>query len=231
MVKHSNDTFRTDSRELAAYTYAEAGRLLSIPASTIRAWKRGQTYTYKEEQRRFEEPIPTQLSRGLSYFDLVEVFILRSLRREYKYELSYIRDALQIAQEEYGIDRLFLNEAFRHDGREFFLDRLTDLATLSPSHQLAMRTVLDAYLRRVEYGPDDLADSFYPVIPQLGVEAEKLIVIKSTVSFGRPVVERRGIRTSVVVGRINAGETPEHVAEDFGLTADEIGQAILLEAA
>jgi uncharacterized protein (DUF433 family)/uncharacterized protein YcgL (UPF0745 family) len=219
-----------DPRELAAYSYASAARLLRIPPTTIRAWKRGQTYTYKEERRRFSEPIPTNLRQGLSYWDLVEVFILRALRTEYKFNLGKIRDALRIAQDAFGIERLFLHEAFRHDGRDFFLERLHDLVTLSPGQQLVMRTVLDDYLKRVEYADDRLSRAFYPIIPDLGVNAPKLIVINALKSFGQPIVESRGIKTAAILARVDAGEEPKHVIEDFGLSAEEFDQAIRFEA-
>jgi len=51
------------------------------------------------------------------------------------------------------------------------------------------------------------------------------------VSFGRPVLVNRGIRTSVIAGRIDAGEHPDDVAEDFGLKREELDAAIFYERA
>lgn len=222
-----------DPRSLSAYTYADAARVLNIPRSTLSAWKKGQDYKSRERGHVvFEEAIATDLLDGLSYYDLVEAFILRSLRTKHGYKLKTVREALRVAQKEYGIERLFLHRAFRHDGgKEFFLDRLNDLATLSHGHQLVMKTVLDDYLQRIEYAPDDLSALFRPVIQQLGVSAPALIVVNPLMSFGRPVVERTGIRTSAIVMRVDAGELRPHIIEDFGLDPQEFEQALLLEAA
>lgn len=222
-----------DPRELAAYTVSDAARILGMPRTTLASWKKGQDYTSQQYGHvRFETPIATRLPRGLSYFDLVEAFVLRSLRTEEGFKLRYIRQALATAQREYGIERLLLHRAFRFDrGSEFFLDQFTHLASLSPGNQLAMKTVLQGYLKRIDYGPDDLATRFDPIVRNMGLDADRLIMVNPLVSFGRPVIKRTGIRTRAIVSRVDAGESWKHIINDFGLTEPEFEQALLLEAA
>lgn len=43
-------------------------------------------------------------------------------------------------------------------------------------------------------------------------------MLDPTVSFGRPVLTRLGVKTAVIVDRINAGEEPATVARDYGAT-------------
>jgi uncharacterized protein (DUF433 family)/uncharacterized protein YcgL (UPF0745 family) len=232
-VIQADNIISFEPREVAAYSYAEAARLLGVPASTVRAWKKGQDYIYQGRRQRFSEPIPSKLLQGLSYNDLVEVFVLRALRTKHNFSLGYIRSALKEAQRAFDIDRLFLHEAFRIDpkGREFFLSRIDDYASLSGTAQLSMKMALEAYLERLEYGPDHLAVDFYPVIPKLGLTAPKLISVNATIAFGRPAVKRLGIRTSAISSRIDAGEDRETVIQDYRLTPAEFDQAIYLEAA
>lgn len=40
--------------------------------------------------------------------------------------------------------------------------------------------------------------------------------------FGQPIVERAGLRVENVAARLGAGEEPASVAEDFGLSMDEV---------
>ncbi len=214
---------RPDPRTLAAYSYAQAERLLGTPASTIRAWKKGQAG--------FPAPIPTDRKRGLSYNDLVEVYILRALRTKVGFKLKYVREALEIAQDEYKIRHLFLHEAFCHDGHEFFLDKYGTLASLSEGRQMAIRGVLKGYLRRIDYDRQGLASALYLFTKRTGLEGPKLISCNPEISFGRPIITRRGIRTSAVISRLDAGESREHIIEDFGLTNDEFDEAYYLEAA
>jgi uncharacterized protein (DUF433 family) len=223
-----------DPREIAAYSYAEAGRILGVPRTTISAWKKGQDYESKKRGHVvIEKSIGTDLPRGLSYFDLVEILVVRSLRTlPIPYPLDYIREAQSIAETQYSIKRLFLHRAFRHDGgSDFFLDQLGNLITLSPTHQFAMKATLASYLKRVEYATDDRVSAFYPVIADLGVEAPRHIVVTSTIAFGKPIIVRCGIRTAAVKWRYDAGESPRHIIADFGLKREEFEQAIRLEAA
>ena len=213
----------TDPRTLAAYTYAQAGRLLDTPASTIRSWKKGQ--------KGFLPPIPTDRKQGLSYNDLVEIYVLRSLRTREGYQLNYVRGALGVAQEEYGISNLFLHESFRHDGYEFFLDQYGQLASLSESRQMVIRGVLKQYLKRIDYGTDGLAKALYLITKRTGVEGPKLISCNPDIAFGRPIISRRGIRTAAIISRVYAGESRKHIIADFRLTSAEFDEAYYLEAA
>jgi uncharacterized protein (DUF433 family) len=221
-----------DPREAAAYTYADASRILDVPASTIRAWKKGQLYRVDSgDWKRFEEPIPTDLSSGLSYFDLAEIYVLRSLRQDHRVSLKSIREASDMARLEYGIERLLIHHDFRHDGKELFLHRWDHFASLTLSRQLAFREVLDAYLKRIRYDTEGLTFEFSPVVRELGVGSPKLLRVNPRISFGRPVIARSGVRTAAIVSRLDAGENPAHVREDFDLTEAEFDQAVLLEAA
>ena len=60
-------------------------------------------------------------------------------------------------------------------------------------------------------------------------EACKIIVIDPRLSFGNPIVVSRGIRTSAIAGRIDAGESLETVAQDYRLEPYEVEAAILYE--
>jgi uncharacterized protein (DUF433 family) len=43
--------------------------------------------------------------------------------------------------------------------------------------------------------------------------------------FGRPVIDRRGVRVDAVLTRLAAGEPRESVAADFGLELGEVAAA------
>jgi uncharacterized protein (DUF433 family) len=51
------------------------------------------------------------------------------------------------------------------------------------------------------------------------------------IAFGRPVLARQRVSTSVIVDRINAGEDAASVAADYGATPDEILDALAYERA
>jgi uncharacterized protein (DUF433 family) len=83
------------------------------------------------------------------------------------------------------------------------------------------------YLKRVEWD-----SSKFPVRLYLFVFADEpnekhSIVIDPRIAFGRPVLLRKGISTSAIADRIDAGETVEDLAADYDLDASEIERAAL----
>lgn len=57
------------------------------------------------------------------------------------------------------------------------------------------------------------------------------ISIDAHVAFGRPVLAHRGITTSAIVERIDAGESVADLAEDYDLSSNQIEEAVLYERA
>lgn len=223
-------SLKGDPRDLPAYTYVEAGKALGIPPTTIGAWVRGQEYKRKVDTAFFEPVIvrPDPKDTRLSFKNLVEAFVLRSLRTaEDEVSLSAVRVALEIAQQEYGIDRLLIHEDLRTSAGELFLDQYERLLTLSRSQQYVMRQMFKDYLRRVEYDERNLPKQLFPVGGQ-GLQ-EKIISISPFISFGRPVIARRRVSTSAIRQRIDAGESPDHVAKDYKLNRLEVDTAIRYE--
>ena len=47
-------------------------------------------------------------------------------------------------------------------------------------------------------------------------------MMDARLAFGRPVITRRGISTAAIVERVNAGETEEEIAKDYGLDYEEV---------
>jgi hypothetical protein len=82
----------------------------------------------------------------LSFSNLIEAHVLKSLRTDHGVSVKALRAALQYAQQELSIDRLLLSSELRANAGSVFLDRYGQLIDLSASGQLAMRKVLEYYL-------------------------------------------------------------------------------------
>jgi uncharacterized protein (DUF433 family) len=117
----------------------------------------------------------------------------------------------------------------RTDAGQIFLDRYRDLIDLSASGQLAMRQVFQEHLKRVEWGSSKFPVRLYPFISNAAPSQERPIAIDPTIAFGRPILLRRGISTSAIAERIDAGETVNDLAADYELSRSEIEQAALYE--
>jgi uncharacterized protein (DUF433 family) len=86
------------------------------------------------------------------------------------------------------------------------------------------------YLRRVERDDRHIPLRLFPFLSEAQIESQS-VVIDPRISFGRPIINGSGITTSILVRRVDAGETVEHLAHDYGLSADKIADALVFEKA
>jgi uncharacterized protein (DUF433 family) len=141
--------------------------------------------------------------------------------------MSAVRTALDYAADELNIQRLLLSRELMADAGSLFIDRLGQLIDLGRSGQIALKEIFDQHLSRIQWEPLRL----FPVVAARGLSGPQIIGIDPQVSFGRPFIKDKGVRTSTIVERLDAGEDREAVAADYGLTDTEIDEAILYERA
>jgi uncharacterized protein (DUF433 family) len=166
----------------------------------------------------------------LSFANLIEAHVLRSLRTEHGVPLGAVRKALSYAERELQIEHLLLREELRTSGGALFLERYGELVNFSASGQLAVRKLFDAHLARVEWGRLRSAVRLYPFVFGEATDSRP-ILIDPTISFGRPVVEGAFVSTRSILERIDAGESVDDVARDYELSSTAIEEAILFERA
>src|SRR5882672_8930328 len=218
-------------RDFAAYTLAEAARYLRLPAATLRSWVLGRQYPTADGSGQFP-PLIRPASRQpplLSFSNLIEAHVLRSLRTDHGVPVKALRGALAYAERTLGIDRLLLRPELRTDAGKVFLDRYGELIELSASGQLAMRRMFDEHLKRIDWDSSRFPVRLYPFLLASAPSEERPIVIDPRIAFGRPVVQRKGISTTIIAERVDAGESVDDVAADYDLRPLEIEQAIVYE--
>lgn len=222
----------SDPRELPAYSIPEAAHYLRIPAPTVRAWTRGTTTSYRGQKHDFERVIspPVEGLSQLSFFNLAEILVLRSLRERYQVKLEYIRRALSYVQAEFGWQRPLIHQDFQTDGVRVFVKHLGRTIDAVDPSQAILPGVMETYLKRIDW-EDELAARLYPFTrTTIDLCAPRAVVIDSRRSYGRPIVDRLGITTSVLFERYQAGDSRQQLAEEYGATQEEIDEAIRCEA-
>lgn len=221
-----------DPRDTAAYTLTEAARYLKVPAATLRSWVVGR-HPKNEGVAQFRPLIrpPSTQPALLSFWNLIEAHVLRALRTEHGISIADLRGALRYAQRHLAVERLLLDKRLRTEAGELFLERYGDLINLSASGQLAMRKVFEEHLKRIEWGDLPFPIRLYPFVSSSADTPDRPIAIDPEIAFGRPIVVRAGITTQAIVDRIDAGETIEEVASDYGLGREDIEQAVFYERA
>jgi uncharacterized protein (DUF433 family) len=221
---------KTDPRLAPAYTLAQAARYLRIPLPTVRSWVIGRDYPRRTGQARFHPVVepPKDPSQRLSFRNLVELAALRALRTDHGLKLSAVREALGFVRTKFGDEAPLASHDLYASPGELFLERYGELINLNRAGQLGIRAVLQGLLTRLKWDRNQ-AVRFFPPVPSR--PDAKNIMLDPTVSFGRPVLSRLGVTTSVIVDRINAGEGPAEVAQDYGATDEEIMDALAYERA
>jgi uncharacterized protein (DUF433 family) len=220
-------------RDTPAYTLAEAARYLRLPSATLRSWVLGREYPTVDGSSQFPPLLRPASKRPplLSFSNLIEAHVLRSLRTEHGVPVKALRSALGYAERELGIDRLLLRAELRANAGKIFLNRYGQLIDLTASGQLAMRQLFDEHLKRVEWDKSNFPVRLYPFLSAAAPSEARPIVIDPRIAFGRPVVQRNGVSTSIIAERIDAGESVNDVASDYDLGQSDIEQAILYERA
>jgi uncharacterized protein (DUF433 family) len=229
----SSSREKISTADLPAYVVADAARYLRLPVATLRSWVVGRQYPTAEGGGQFHPLIRPASERPtlLSFSNLIEAHVLRSLRAEHGVSVKALRSALAYAEKQLGIARLLLRPELRTDAGRIFLDRYGELIDLSASGQIAMRRLFDEHLKRIEWDSSRFPLRLFPFISPTTPTEERPIVIDPRIAFGRPVVIKAGVSTSAIAERIDAGETVEAIAADYDLGPSEIEEAALYERA
>ncbi|MDA2929322.1 DUF433 domain-containing protein [Acidobacteria bacterium AH-259-O06] len=204
------------------YGITEAARYIDMPVSTLHYWVRGERNSRPVIKLPDEAPM-------LSFMNLVEVYMLYGIRRQYKIPLPAVRKTINYLSRSFGSKHPLAEESLQTDGIDLFIERAGQLINLVQSGQLAMRAILETHLRRIEYERHGVAIRLYPFTRIHGSDDPKIIVIDPTISFGKPIVKGTGILTSILAERYKAGEEILDLVEDYGLKQGQVEEAIRYE--
>ena len=220
-------------RDVPAYLLAEAARYVRLPVATLRSWTLGRQYPTAQGRADFP-PLIRPASRkppALSFSNLIEAHVLRSLRTDHGVPVKELRRALSYAEKSLRIDRLLLRPELRAEAGRVFLDRYGELIELTASGQLAMRRLFDEHLKRIEWDSSRFPVRLFPFLSASAPSAERPIVIDPRIAFGRPIVASRGITTLTIAERVDAGESVDDIATDYDLARSDIEEAVVYERA
>jgi len=221
-----------DPRDIPAYRVTDAASYLGIPVTTLRAWSSGMNYGQRNGNKGYFKPVfspPDPEQSLLSYFNLVEAFVLSSLRKKHLIKLFKIRTAIDSLRGRFNSTHPLAEHDFQTNGVDLFVEEYGQLINLGRGGQLAMRDILEAYLTRVEHDPAGQAAKLYPFIRLTGTDQPRNVVINPYISFGKPVIAGTGLPTRVVAERFKAGDSIPEIAADYGRKKEEIDDAIRYE--
>jgi uncharacterized protein (DUF433 family) len=229
MAKWDDDVYNTP-----AYPVTDAARYLHIPVGTLRSWLHGRYYPTKEGSQYFEPLIerPDPSLPQISFSNLVEAHVLRSIRTVHGVRLDKVRRSLDYLDKQFQVPHPLARVEFQTDGVNLFVESIGRLVSVSENGQLAIKSVLKNLLNRVEWNEAGIAARLFPTTratQETSSTEPRNVEINPQVSFGRPVVIGTGIPTIAIAERYEAGESPESIADDLGCHLSQIHDAIRFE--
>lgn len=168
----------------------------------------------------------------LSFTNLVEAHILRTIRDGYQVKLDKVRTALDYMIQQFGTTHPLVMKRFQTDGVDLFVDEMKLLVNVSRSGQLVMRDTLKGLLTRVEWDANGLATRFFPIIKAVpDSKNDKIIFLDPSIRFGKPVIAGKGVPTDIIAELYNAGDSIDDIADEYDCTPLQIKTAIHFETA
>jgi uncharacterized protein (DUF433 family) len=230
MAETTGPSLGIDTREVPTYSITEAAGYLGMSKHTLRSWALGRSYK-KRGSGRVGLSLPLIATADhknglLSFFNLVEAHVLSSTRQLHGVQMHKIRMAIAYVQEHWPSDHPLLSSEFHTDGKNIFVKTLEETISASEKGQLSFRSIIDAYLDRIESDARGLPIRLFPFRIGTQQEQSKRVVIDPFVSSGQPVVAGTGVPVSILNARHQAGETIGELAADYGLEPIDIKEAI-----
>jgi uncharacterized protein (DUF433 family) len=227
--------YGADPRELPLYPISQAARYLKIPTRTLRDWVVGRTYPIQQgkEQKTFSPVIhlPQKDTPSLSFMNLIEAHVLNGMRKMENIPFPKVRLALEYLGEQFPSLHPLAENQFLTDGIDLFVEKLEQLLNVSRGGQVTFKEIIQSYLRRIDRDLNAKPLRLYPFLkPKPKDDEPKQIMLDPLISFGRPVLVGTGIPTDVLAGRFYSGDSLEELANDYGIQATQVEEAIRYEA-
>jgi uncharacterized protein (DUF433 family) len=198
---------------------SDAARFLGIPRATFHRWARGYPrggpllHVLDASPRRAQVP----------FIAVAEAHVLAALRQA-GVRPARIRPALTRLQREFGREYVLAAPELATDGIDVLWDfaRTDEGQGLMAGHtgQLVMREIVEDYLRYVIRAEDG-----YPRALQLRHCEPSKVIMDPYRAFGQPVFEGSRARVADVAGMLSAGEDPQVVADEHGVSMDDVRTA------
>lgn len=218
---------------IGLYTFQEAAILTNTSAQDLRRWLKGHSYkSHGSVERMSSAPLwQAELAEtgieGISFHDLLEVRFVNAFRK-HGVNLQTIRLASEHARELFNHPYPFTCNRFQTDGRRIFATALeqsgeTELLDLAKKQYVFTKIIEPSLYRGIEFGRDELASRWYPV------KNSKAIVLDPAIAFGKPIVTRGHVRTSILYDAVKVEKNKQFVAKLYEVPISAVEAAIRFE--
>ena len=206
------------------YGIGEAAGYLAVPPSTLTTWAYG--YERRSGTRNASaKPIVTAVRPERAGYALAAF-------RHAGVPMQRIRPAIDVLAQELGLEYALASRRLYTDGAEVLYDYARHAGdtpegesarelVVVRNNQRVFATVVELYLRRIDFAADGYAQLIR--LPQYRFSE---VTVDPDHVFGRPRFAHGGSAVDNVIDLFRAGEPVDMVAEEFGLSRDEVEDAI-----
>jgi uncharacterized protein (DUF433 family) len=129
----------------------------------------------------------------------------------------------------FNTTRPLAHEQFETDGIDLFVEKMGSLIGATQEGQIQMRDIIRDRLERVHRDPKGVPEKIvlFPARREKTESAD--VVIDPRLSFGRPVLDRFGVRTAILAERFDAGDDIDVLAREYSAPPEAIQNAIRCE--
>jgi len=204
------------------YTPKEAARLTQTSSVSVLRWTRGSGPNSPLWNAYYSE---LDDSREISFLDLMEVRVVVAFRKQ-GLSMQSIRFAINLAQNQFNIDRPLSSATFNTDGKEIFMEALEQEAGFfsmakKSAGQKVFKEVINQSLLDLEY------EGIRPV--RWKPRKNKHVVIDPTRAFGDPILTEFGISTKVLGDEYKTFGNYKYLADVYEIPIHQLKDAISFE--
>lgn len=217
----------TDPRDIPIYSISDAAKYLRIPVGTIRSW----TVSISNGSNFSKPLILTQdiKPKLLSFTNLVEIHVLRAIRKHHQMQRDKVRIALDYIEEKFQVLHPLASEKFSINGVDLFIERYASLLNVSEDWRRDLKSSFNTHFQRIEFDKNGFAMKLFPFTASQEENNPRIVVIDPRIAFGRLVIAETGIPTIVLAQRLKAGESIQDLAYDYKCDRLKIEEAIRCE--
>ncbi|MBI4602755.1 MAG: DUF433 domain-containing protein [Planctomycetes bacterium] len=207
------------------YSIPEASRLTGVTRGRIGRWLGGYGFASKSG-RRYSPPVwkgeipPVQGSAALGFLDLQEVRYIDAFRK-LGVPWRTLRDVEDAARERLEVTHPFCTIQFKTDGREIFLEVQGKIYSFLSSQRYFER-IIAPFLRGVDF-QGQFPRRWWPM------GHGHAVVLDPTRSFGKPIVEKEGIPTSILAKAVQVEGSIDRVAMWYEIDRAAVRDAVEFE--
>jgi uncharacterized protein (DUF433 family) len=216
---------------VGVYSVPEAARLTGVSAARIRRWLKGYSFKSKDEIHPMPPVWEAQLppidgELALGFLDLVEVrFVDAFLKRGVSWHT--LRLAAKQAKILFDTSHPFSTKRFKTDGRNIFAEIIQETKEKSlldlVKSQYAFEKVVAPGLAGLEFAGSGESVRWWPL------QRSRRVVIDPARAFGKPILDKEGVPTSILAQAYRVEQSVERVAHWYEVDPRSVRAAIQFE--